>query len=90
MKNSEGKFFPVYFILGGKMAKAKTPKQIALKIKQLKKQVSNLEKQKKKLAVVKKKVVKRKPVRRKPVKKKRVAKKKAKKIIKYIFIFLFI
>ena len=41
------------------MAKAKTPKQIALKIKQLKKQVSNLEKQKKKLATVKKKVVKR-------------------------------
>ena len=52
------------------MAKAKTPKQIALRIKQLKKQVSKLEAQKKRATVtVKKKVVKRKVVKRKAKKK---------------------
>ena len=57
------------------MAKAKTPKQIALRIKQLKKQVSKLETQKKKaVATAKKKPVKKKAVKRKVVKRK--AKKK--------------
>ena len=55
------------------MAKAKTPKQIAIKIRSLKKQVMKLEKQRKRAVAVKKK----KPVKkRKAVKKKRVVRKK--------------
>ena len=51
------------------MAKAKTPKQIALKIKQLKKQITGLEKAKKKVAA-------KKPVKKKSVAKRKSAKKK--------------
>jgi hypothetical protein len=67
------------------MALPKTPKQCAIKIKSLKKQLTVMEKRKKVLAAkkkpakkkaVKKKVVKRKAVKRKPAKKKTTKKKK--------------
>lgn len=47
------------------MAKAKTPKQIAAKIRSLKKQITRLDKQKKKAAA------KKKPAKRKAAKKKK-------------------
>jgi len=53
------------------MAKAKTPKQLDIKIKSLQKQLKVLEVKKKKALVVKKK--------RKPAKKKKVVKKKKKR-----------
>lgn len=60
------------------MARAKTPKQLEISIRSLKKKVAKLEKQKKradvaakKKAIKKKKVVKRKPVKKKVVKKKK-------------------
>ena len=62
------------------MAKAKTPKQLEISIRSLKKKLTALEAQKKravaakKKKVTKKKVVKRKAVKRKPAKRK--AKKK--------------
>ena len=53
------------------MAKAKTPKQLDIKIKSLKNQVTKLEAQKKRAVVAaKKKPVKRKAVKRKVVKRK--------------------
>ncbi len=59
------------------MAKAKTPKQLAIKIKSLKKQVTRLEQQRKRtVAVKKKKPVKRKAAKRKPARKKPVRKKR--------------
>ena len=59
------------------MARAKTPKQLEIKIKSLKKQIGKLETQMKKAVAAakkkeaKKKVVKRKPAKRKAVKRKR-------------------
>ena len=48
------------------MARAKTPKQLEIKIRSLKKQVTKFEAQKKRAVVAaKKKVVKRKPVKKK-------------------------
>lgn len=58
------------------MARAKTPKQLDIKIKSLKKQLKVLEVKKEKALVVKKKVVKKKAVKRKPAKRKKVVKKK--------------
>ena len=49
------------------MAKAKTPKQLDIKIKSLKKQVTKLEAQKKKAVVA----VKKKPARKKVAKKRK-------------------
>ena len=53
------------------MALPTTPKQCDIKIKSLKKQVSEMEKRKKKLAATKKKVVKKKVVKKKVSKKKK-------------------
>ena len=53
------------------MALPKTPKQCDIKIKSLKKQVTVMEKRRKTLATVKKKVVKKKPVKRKVTRKKK-------------------
>jgi len=61
------------------MAKAKTPKQIAVKIKSLKKQVGKLEKAEKKAKVVEAKKAKKKPAKRKPAKRKKAKKKRRKK-----------
>lgn len=64
------------------MAQAKTPKQLAISIRSLKKQIANLEKRRKsavaaaKKKPVKKKVAKRKPAKRKPAKRKPARKKK--------------
>ena len=61
------------------MAKAKTPKQLDIKIKSLKKQVTKFEAQKKRAVVaVKKKPVKKKAVKRKVVRRK-VKKKSARR-----------
>jgi adenylate kinase len=57
------------------MVLPKTPKQCAIKIRSLKKQLTEMEKRKKKLAVAAKKPAKKKAVKRK-VAKKKVAKKK--------------
>ena len=53
------------------MAKAKTPKQLAIKIKSLKKQVTKFEKQRKNALA--------KPKKKKAVKKKKVVRRKAKR-----------
>jgi len=54
------------------MARPKTPKQLEIKIKSLKKQVGKLEHQKTKaMAAAKKKAAKKKPMKRKAVKKKK-------------------
>ncbi|MCK5449935.1 hypothetical protein KAI32_03650 [Candidatus Pacearchaeota archaeon] len=58
------------------MALPTTPKQCDIKIKSLKNQVAVMEKRRKTLATVKKKVVKKKVIKKKVVKKKVVKKKK--------------
>jgi len=65
------------------MAKAKTPKQLEISIRSLKRKISLLEAQKKRAVAAKKKkpakkkrVVKRKVAKRKPAKKKTVKKKR--------------
>jgi|TARA_B100001971_G_C18062530_1_gene468721 hypothetical protein len=57
------------------MAKAKTPKQLALRIKQLRKQVADLEKKRKKAVTSTKKKPKKRTVKRSV--KKRVTKRKS-------------
>lgn len=59
------------------MAKAKTPKQLAIKIKSLKKQVTRLEQQRERtVAAKKKKPAKRKAAKRKPARRKKTRKKR--------------
>ena len=59
------------------MARAKTPKQLEIKIKSLKKQVGKLEAQRKRaMDAAKKKAVKKKPVKRKAAKRKPVKRKR--------------
>ena len=53
------------------MAKPRTPKQLALKIKQLRKQVTDLEMKRKRAVAVGKKKPKRKAVKRRPARRKR-------------------
>jgi len=64
-------FIKVIKIEVTKMAKAKTPKQIAVKIKSLKRQVTKLEKQRKRAMAAKKKKPKKKVVKKKAKKKKK-------------------
>ena len=66
------------------MARAKTPKQLAIKLKSLKKQMTRLEQQRKRaMAANKKKPAKRKAAKRKPARRKKARKKRR----RYIFIF---
>ena len=59
------------------MVKTKTPKQLEISIRSLKKKVLKMEAQRERaLVAAKKKVVKKKVVRRKPVKKKAVKKRR--------------
>ena len=56
------------------MARAKTPKQLAIKIRSLRKQVSKLEQQRKRaMSAAKKKTVKRRPVERRKTAKRKPA-----------------